>query len=52
MKGEFVMDEKDQEKLEKYEKQEKTQKNVAKLWVGVAAAVVLVAVIWAIATWI
>ncbi len=52
MEGEFVMDEKDQEKLEKYEKQEKTQKNVAKLWVGVAAAAVLVAVIWAIATWI
>ena len=40
----------DERKLEEYEKKEKMQKNTAKLWLSIAASVVIVAVVWAIAS--
>ena len=47
MEEETGMDEK---KLEECEKKEKMQKNTAKLWLSIAAIVVIVAVVWAIAS--
>ena len=40
----------DDKKLEEYEKKEKMQKNTAKLWLSIAAIVVVVAIVWAIAS--
>ena len=40
----------DEKKLEEYEKKEKMQKNTAKLWLSIAAIVVVVAIVWAIAS--
>ena len=44
------MDEKDEKKLEEYEKKEKMQKNTAKFWLSIIGIVVLVAIVWAIAS--
>ena len=40
----------DEQKLDECEKKEKMQKNTAKLWLSIAAIVVIVAVVWAIAS--
>ncbi len=38
------------EKLEKLEEQQRRSKNVAKLWVGVLVAVIVIAAVWAAAS--
>ena len=50
VKGGIQMDEKDEKKLEEYEKKEKMQKNTAKFWLSIIGIVVLVAIVWAIAS--
>lgn len=40
------MNKEDEKKLKEYEEKEKLQKNTAKIWLGFAAVVAVVAVVW------